>query len=291
MKVVEFTSWEKGWRKPFLGRRIILDKRKLYRTAFLFIFLVALVGFACQIPGIPGEGVPTQEPGEPTAPPEVEPTAPPEVEPTAPPEVEPTAPPEVEPTAPGGEVGPPDEGEGDSSDTLINGLFYLVIIVVVILGIALIVSLFTGRRKDPAPVTTAPEPEPTPSYAETTDVEEGAQPIPEAAVVSVLDNMTPQVAPLYDRFVSLVQALGPVTILPTQTRVDFQRRIIFASTQFSQEDLRVQLLLPQRVDDPRMVRIEVFSEDKVSHTLVMRTLDDFDQHFTTWLQDSYELGS
>jgi hypothetical protein len=291
MKVVEFTSWEKGWRKPFLGRRIILDKRKLYRTAFLFIFLVALVGFACQIPGIPGEGVPTQEPGEPTAPPEVEPTAPPEVEPTAPPEVEPTAPPEVEPTAPGGEVAPPDEGGGDSSDTLINGLFYLVIIVVVILGIALIVSLFTGRRKDPAPVATAPEPEPTPSYAETTDVEEGAQPIPEAAVVSVLDNMTPQVAPLYDRFVSLVQALGPVTILPTQTRVDFQRRIIFASTQFSQEDLRVQLLLPQRVDDPRMVRIEVFSEDKVSHTLVVRTLDDFDQHFTTWLQDSYELGS
>jgi hypothetical protein len=267
-----------------------LDKRKLYRTAFLFIFLVALVGFACQIPGIPGEGVPTQEPGEPTAPPEVEPTAPPEVEPTAPPEIEPTAPPEVEPTAPGGEVIPPDEGGGDTSESLITVLFWLLVLVVIILGIALIVSLFTGRKKEPAPAAVTPEPESTPSYAETGDDDEGPQPIPEAAVVSVLDNMTPQVAPLYDRFVSLVQALGPVTILPTQTRVDFQRRIIFASTQISQEDLRVQLLLPQRVDDPRMVRIEVFSEDKVSHTLVMRTLDDFDQHFTTWLQDSYELG-
>jgi hypothetical protein len=285
MKVVEFTSWEKGWRKPFLGRRIILDKRKLYRTTFLFIFLVALVGFACQIPGIPGEGVPTQEPGEPTAPPEVEPTAPPEVEPTAPPEVEPTAPPEVEPTAPGGEVIPPEDGGSDTSEQLITVLFWLLVLVVIILGIALIVSMFTGRKKEPAPSAVAPA-----SFAESEDVDEGPQLVPEAPVVSALDNISPSVEPLYDRFVNLVQGLGPVTILPTQTRVDFQRRIIFASTQFSQDDLRVQMLLPQRVDDPRMVRIEIFSEDKVSHTLVVRTLDDFDQHFTTWLQDSYELG-
>jgi hypothetical protein len=196
----------------------------------------------------------------------------------------------VEPTAPGGEVIPPADGGGDTSETLITVLFWLLVLVVVILGIALLVSMFTGRKKEPAAVSTTPEPEATPSYAETTAADAGPQPIPEAAAVSVLDNISPQVAPLYDRFVNLVQGLGPVTILPTQTRVDFQRRIIFASTQFSQEDLRVQMLLPQRVDDPRMVRIEVFSEDKVSHSLVVRSLDDFDSHFTAWLQDSYTLG-
>ena len=264
-----------------------MDKRKLYRTAFLFIFLVALVGFACEIPGIPGEGVPTQEPGEPTAPP-VEPTEPP-VEPTVPPE-QPTEPPVVEPTVPGGEVIPPDDGGSDTSETLITGLFYLLVIVVFILGIALIVSLFTRRKKEPAPVAVAPEPAAASSYAETGGAPEEPQPVPEALAVSALDNISPQVAPLYDRFVNLVQGLGPVTILPTQTRVDFQRRIIFASTQFSQEDLRVQMLLPNRVDDPRMVRIEVFSEGKVSHTLLVRSLDDFDAHFTAWLQESYELG-
>ena len=52
----------------------------------------------------------------------------------------------------------------------------------------------------------------------------------------------------------------------------------------------MQLLLPQRVDDPRMVRIEVFSEDKVSHSLIIRTLEDFDAKFTSWLQEAYELG-
>jgi hypothetical protein len=257
-----------------------LDKRKLYRTAFLFIFLVALVGFACELPGIPGEGVPTQEPGEPTAPP---------VEPTAPP-VEPTAPPEVVPTDPGAGVIPPEEGGSGTSDNLITVLFWLLVIVVVILGIALIVSLFTGRRKETPPPAAPAEQDVTHSYAETPEDAEGPQPIPQAATVSVLDSLSPQVAPLYDRFVNLVQGLGPVTILPTQTRVDFQRRIIFASTQFSQEDLRVQMLLPQRVDDPRMVRIEVFSEDKVSHTLVVRSVEDFDAKFTTWLQESYELG-
>jgi hypothetical protein len=270
--------------------RFNLNKRKLYRTSLLIIFLVAFVGFACAIPGLPGEGtpgLPTQEPDEPTSPP-IEPTQPP-VEPTQPP-VEPTAPSEIEPTAPvGGEV-PPQGGDSSSSETLITLLFWLLVLVVIILGIALIVSLFTGRKKEPASQTVAPESEVTPSYAETSQETQGAQPVPGAAVVSALENISPQVAPLYDRFVNLLQGLGPVTILPTQTRVDFQRRIIFASLQFSQEDMRLQMLLPQSVDAPRMVRIEVFSDDKVAHTIVLRTTDDFDAHFTAWLQDSYELG-
>lgn len=263
-----------------------MNKKRHYRTAILFIFLVALVGFACEIPGLPGEGtpgiLPTQEPGEPTVPP-VEPTEPPiEPEPTAPPEVEPTSP-------PGGEI-PPTDGDGGNSETIIKVLFWLLVIVVVILGIALIVSLFTGRKKEPASQPMAPAPEKTPPYAETTEEAQEPQPIPESTSVTALDHLSPQVAPLYDRFVNLVQGLGPVTILPTQTRVDFQRRIIFASVQFSQEDLRVQLLLPQRVDDPRMARIEVFSEDKIAHTLVLRSTDDFDARFTSWLQESYDLG-
>ncbi len=266
--------------EPRTWRRIILDKRKLYRTAVLFVFLVALVGFACEIPGLPGEGQPTGEPGEPTTPPEIEPTSPPEVEPTTPPA--------VEPTVPGVEV-PPAEGEGGTSESVIQVLFWLLVVVVIILGVALIVSLITGRRKEP-PAAPAPAAEQPTAYAETPEPETGPQAVPAAPTVSVLDNISPQVAPLYDRFVNLLQGLGPVTILPTQTRVDFQRRIIFASTQFSEEDLRVQMLLPRRVDDPRMVRIEVFSEDKVSHTLVVRTMDDFDAKFTSWLQESYELG-
>lgn len=257
-----------------------------YRTLIIFIFLMALVGFACEIPGIPGEGtpgiIPTQEPGEPTVPP-VEPTEPPiEPEPTIPPEVEPTTP-------PGGEV-PPAEGDGGSSETIIQVLFWLLVLVVVILGIALIVSLFTSRKKEPVSPPVEPAPEVTPSYAETMEEPQGPQPIPESVGVSVLDQMTPQVAPLYDRFVNLLQGFGPVTILPTQTRVDFQRRTIFASVQFSQDDMRVQLILPHREDDPRMVRIEVFSEEKISHTMVIRSLDDFDARFTNWLQESYNLG-
>ena len=86
-----------------------MDRKKLFRTAFLFIFLVALVGFACAIPGLPGEGQPTGEPGEPTTLPE---------KPTVPPEVEPTAPPAVNPTSPGAEIIPPDNGGSDTSDTL-----------------------------------------------------------------------------------------------------------------------------------------------------------------------------
>jgi hypothetical protein len=260
-----------------------LTKKKHYQTLILFLFLVSLVGFACEIPGLPGEGtpgvLPTQEPGEPTVLP-VESAEPPIEQ--EPPEVEPTSP-------PGGEI-PPTAGDGGSSETIIQVLFWLLVLVVVILGIALIVSLFTSRKKEPAGQPLVAAPEKTPSSAESEGELQGPQPVPESTSVSALDHLTPQVAPLYDRFVNLVQGLGPVTILPTQSRVDFQRRIIFASVQFSQEDMRAQLLLPQRVDDPRMVRIEVFSEEKIAHTLVLRSTDDFDARFSAWLQDAYNLG-
>lgn len=286
-QVVKFFGFRTSLKSCLNGkRRIILDRKNLYRSLLIFVFLVAFVGLACEIPGLPGEGtpgiVPTEEPSEPTEPP-LESTEPPvEPEPTAPPEVEPTSPPV-------GEIPPSDSG-GGTSETMITVLFWLLVLVVVILGIALIVSLFIGRRKTPEPQPVTEPSEKTPAYAETQEEEVKPQPVPEAPGISALDNITPQVVPLYDRFVNLLQGLGPVTILPTQTRVDFQRRIIFASVRLSREEMRVQLILPHRVDDPRMVRIEVFSEDKIAHTLVVRSTDDLDSRFTTWLEESYTLG-
>lgn len=259
------------------------NRKSLIKKSILLVSMVVIVGLACEISDIlptPGpetpEVQPTDEPGQPTQPP-VEPTAPP-VEPTTPPETVPT-------TAPEGETG----GEG-TSDGLVQVLFWLLVIVIVILGIALIVSMITGRRKGSQDAAVPPPTDQPPAYAESVESAPQVEPEPASAPQTALDSMTPYVAQLYDRFVNMLQALGPVTILPTQTRVDFQRRIIFASVQFSAEDMRVQLLLPQRVDDPRMVRIEVFSEDKIAHSLVVRSVDDFDAHFSTWLGDAYNLG-
>jgi hypothetical protein len=269
----------------------MLKRAKLIRKSLLLIFLVLLVGLACEIPGLPSspgtpEVQPTEGPAEPTQPP-AEPTQPP-AEPTQPP-AEATTPPETVPTSPA-EGGLPDEGgdEGGSTE-LTTVLFWLLIVVIAILGVALIVSLFTGRRKESAGPMPAQPGEP-PSYAASAEEPPVVGPVPQAAPMTALDNISPAVAELYDRFVNMIQALGTLTILPTQTRVDFQRKIIFASAQFSAEDMRVKLLLPRRVDDPRMVRIEVISEDKIAHSLIIRSMDDFDVNFSTWLGEAYQLG-
>lgn len=256
--------------------------------------ILVLVGFACQLPGLaPGTQPPdvpsTEEPTEPTTPP-IEPTEPP-VEPTEPPvEPEPTTPPEIEPTSPPAGGTDPDNGDQTSSETLIQVLFWLLILVIVILGIGLIVSLFTGRRKEPSIQPVPTEAEKPPSYAETTPSAVEPEPTPPVSPRTALDDLSPQVATLYDRFVNMLQALGPVTILPTQSRVDFQRRIIFASTWFTPEEMRVQLILPHRVDDPRIVKFEVFEQDKIAHTVVIRSVDDFDARFSSWLQEAFTLG-
>lgn len=278
-----------------------MHRKFRYRNLLILATLFVFVGFACQLPGLaPGTQPPdlpvTEEPSEPTEPP-IEPTEPP-VEPTEPPgepteppvEPEPTTPPEVEPTLPPQGGTGPDGGDQGTSEALIQVLFWLLILTIVILGIGLIVSLFTGRRKETASQPVSTEVDMPPSSAETAPPPVEPEPTPPVSPRTVLDDLSPQVATLYDRLVNMLQALGPVTILPTQSRVDFQRRIIFASTWFTAEEMRVQLILPRRVDDPRMVKFEIFEEDRIAHTLVVRTLDDFDARFSALLQEAHTLG-
>jgi hypothetical protein len=271
-----------------------LQRKISYRKLLILATLLVFVGFACQLPGLapgtqPPDGPSTEEPPESTEPP-IEPTEPP-IEPTEPPiEPEPTTPPEIEPTSPTAGGTDNEGGDQSSSETLIQVLFWLLILVIVILGIGLIVSLFTGRRKEPTSQPAPTEPDQPPSYAETTPTTIEPEPAPPISPRTVLDELSPQVAPLYDRFVNMLQALGPVTILPTQTRVDFQRRIIFASTWFTAAEMRVQMILPRRVDDPRIVKFEIFEPDKIAHTVVIRSVDDFDALFSTWLQEAFTLG-
>ena len=67
---------------------------------------------------------------------------------------------------------------------------------------------------------------------------------------------TPKAAELYNRFAELVQTFGQVSIVPTQTRIDFRFRTIFASVEFREDSLLVLLVLPQRVESPRVNRAE-----------------------------------
>ncbi|MFC2043229.1 DUF5655 domain-containing protein [Chloroflexota bacterium] len=254
-----------------------------HKKVLLFTLIVVLLAaVACESSGDVGGGtggngedqqqLPAQDPIDDQEPQEPAPTQPPpEPEPTqAPPQQQP---PQQEPPQPE-TTQAPDTG---SSEDLIKALLIILVLVIALGAFIWIISLFTGSRgkkAEPAPI---PVQEQQPSVPVTEN--------------TLLKNASPEVTNLYNRFVDLVKAIGPVSILPTQTRIDFQARTIFASVYFKLESLEIQLVLPTIVQEARIIRVDTIGTDKYAHNIMIDSLDDYDARFNTWLQEAYELGS
>lgn len=260
--------------------------KKNYKKVLIFtlITLLLLSATACETIGggtggngedqqqlpvqVPEDGQQPQEPEPTQPPPEPEPTQPPpEPEPTQAP---PQQPPQAEPTQ------PPDSG---NSDDIIRALLIVLVVVIVLGAFIWIISLFTGSRDKKAEPTPAPIP---------VQEQQPSEPVTEN---TLLKNASPEVTNMYNRFVDLVKAIGPVSILPTQTRIDFQARTIFASVYFKLESLEIQMVLPTIVQDARIIRVDTIGTDKYAHNIMINSLDDYDARFNAWLQEAYDLGS
>jgi len=229
-------------------------------TLLIVLILLALVLTACELPegglqltpvaGDPGLEEPAQE--EPVE----EPSDP---EPTQ----EPVAP---EPTQAPVEGGSETSAEGD-----ILKIFIVLVIIMLILGvIMMIVGALGGGGKS--------------------QTQAAAQPPAPQTVEDHLAMATPKAAELYNRFAELVQTFGQVTITPTQTRIDFRVRAIFASVEFREDSLLVLLVLPERLDSPRVIRVDTYTQSSFANYTYIRTLDDYDAEFSAWLQAAYNLG-
>jgi len=195
----------------------------------------------------------------------------PQPEPTTP--IMPTqAPEEIVPVTP-----PPAGDEGFNADKIITALLIIILIIIVLGVIVWIISLFTRSDKKAAEPAPAPVAQPVVS-----------QPITEN---THLMNASPAVRELYSRYVELIKSYGPVSIIPTESRIDFQARTIFSSVSIRLESLEIQLILPRIVQDERIIRVDTIAADKYSHLVMVDKLDDYDAKFNAWLGDSYNQGS
>ena len=223
----------------------------------------------------PSEPEPTKEPVVPEAP--DEPPAPEALaEPPAPEApAEPPAPEApAEPPAPAPEQPPPDSGGETTSEGDLLKIFIVLVIILLILGvIMMIVGALGGGGKSQAPAPAAEAP-PAPQTVE-----------------DHLAIATPKAAELYNRFNELVQTFGQVSITPTQTRIDFRVRAIFASVEFREDSLLALLVLPERLESPRIIRIDTYTQSSYANYTYIRTVEDYDAEFNAWLQEAYNLGA
>jgi len=247
--------------------------RRTKLIAILLVLVLAMV--ACELPegGLPtqpGGGEGPEEPVPTEAPPEPQPTeAPPEPEPTQPP---PEPAPTDAPVEPAPTQAPPDSGAGETDQADITKILMVGLIVIVIIGFGIIVAVIIGGRDKSKSAAVAAE-----------------QPAP-MTVQDHLNLATPKAADLYQRFAELVQTFGAVEIVATQTRIDYRVRMIFASVQFREDSLLVQLVLPQRLESPRVIRVDTYTQSSFANYLYIRSFEDFDAELNAWLQEAYNLG-
>jgi predicted transport protein len=109
-------------------------------------------------------------------------------------------------------------------------------------------------------------------------------------VQSHLDNASPQVGALYERFVELVNNCGDVIIEATKTSIAFKSPGLFAVVHIQKKGLKVGFWLPRRIDHPRIFRVEAITPQEYVHDVKLISLDDLDDQLQNWLCEAYAVG-
>lgn len=100
----------------------------------------------------------------------------------------------------------------------------------------------------------------------------------------------PHVREMFDRFVELVQSIGPVTIIPQKTRITFQVRVRFVSLYPRKSFIRVGFWFPEPHEHPRFIKIEKYGPRAYGHALRLESLNDLDGELMAWLRMAYAVG-
>ena len=103
-------------------------------------------------------------------------------------------------------------------------------------------------------------------------------------------NKSPEIRALFDRVVALIEAIGPVRILPEKTRIAFQVRMSFAQITPRRRWLDGHVVLARRLESPRFRRVETFSPRNHLHAFRLTDATDLDAEFQAWLVEAYAVG-
>lgn len=101
----------------------------------------------------------------------------------------------------------------------------------------------------------------------------------------------PHVRATFAAALATVRALGPVEVLPEQTRIALHRRMSFAAFMPRRRWLAGHLVLAREVASPRFRRVEVLSPRNVVHSFRLSSPAEMDAEFAGWLAEAYQVGA
>ena len=100
----------------------------------------------------------------------------------------------------------------------------------------------------------------------------------------------PRALALYERFVDLVRACGPVALVPTRSQIGFQVRSLFAAVRLDSGGLQGYLVLERPLEHPLFTRIESVSPRRHLHHFRLPAGEAPGDDLACWLQQAYVAG-
>ena len=100
-----------------------------------------------------------------------------------------------------------------------------------------------------------------------------------------------RVVRLYRRFRRMVEACGPVVVIPQKTRLVFMVRMRFAGVYPRRSSLRVGLMLTRALpEDPRLEKIQRFGRASIGHYFRIEREDELDRSMQILIREAYDRG-
>lgn len=104
------------------------------------------------------------------------------------------------------------------------------------------------------------------------------------------EHASPEVRATYDRFVAIVQKLGPVEILAQKTRIAFHARMSFAVLVPRQRWISGHLVLAEIIDAPYFTRVTTYSARNHVHEFRLSSPEDLDETMQRRIAEAYQVG-
>jgi hypothetical protein len=84
----------------------------------------------------------------------------------------------------------------------------------------------------------------------------------------------PLVREIYDAFLTMLETIGPVTVLPEKTRIAFQTRMSFAQLTVRRHWVLGHFVLARRAENPLFIKVETFSPRNHVHHFRLAAPED-----------------
>ena len=100
----------------------------------------------------------------------------------------------------------------------------------------------------------------------------------------------PEIREMFERVRAMIEAIGPVRVLPEKTRIAFQVRMSFAQVTPRKAWLDGHVVLARRLESPRFRKVETFSPRNHLHAFRLMHVDEIDDELRAWLVEAYAVG-